>query len=113
MLKAKVVFLLSMMALVHSAFAPILAQSNHVVTSAELSQELVKHSLTRQASLGSLERLFSRPEVARTLEKTVGSPKKILQAAAVLSDDELARLAEKARSIEADFAAGALSNQES
>jgi len=112
MLKAKVALsVLSAAALLHCSFQPLLAQSNHVVTAAELRQELVRHSLSRQASLGSLERLFSRPEVAQTLQKTVGSPQKIMQAAAVLSDDELARLAEKASGINADFAAGALSNQ--
>ncbi|RPJ59342.1 MAG: hypothetical protein EHM23_14420 [Acidobacteria bacterium] len=113
MLKARVAFsFLSAVALLHPSFHELLAESNHVVTPGELRNELVKHSSNRQTSLGSLERLFSRPEVARTLEKTVGSPKKIMQAAAVLSDDELARLAEKALRIEADFAAGALSNQE-
>jgi hypothetical protein len=113
MLKAKVVLsLLSAVVLLHSSFQPLFAETNHLVTSAELRQELVKHSLNRQSSLGSLERLFSRPEVARTFEKSIGSPKRIMQAAAVLSDDELARLAEKARGIDADFAAGALSNQE-
>jgi hypothetical protein len=112
MVKAKVALsILCVAALLHCSLQPLLGQSNHVVTTAELRQQLVKHSLTRQASLGSLERLFSRPEVAPTLEKTVGSPQKIMQAAAVLSDDELARLAERARSIDADFAAGALSNQ--
>jgi len=113
MLRAKVVFsLLSAAVLLHVSFSPLLAEENHVVTKGDIQQELVKHSSDRQASLGTLERLFFRPEVAGTLEKTVGSPKRILQAAAVLSDDELARLAEKARSIDRDFAAGALSNQE-
>ncbi len=113
MLKAKVALsVLCAAALLHCSFQPLLGESEHVVTTAQLRQELVKHTLSRRASLGSLQTLFSRPEVAPALEKTVGSPQKILQAAAVLSDDELARLAEKARSIEADFAAGALSNQE-
>jgi len=113
MLKAKVVLsLLSAAALLHSSLGPLFAETNHVVTTAELHDQLVKHGLNRQACLGSLERLFSRSEVVPTLEKTVGSPKRIMQAAAVLSDDELARLAETARGIEADFAAGALSNQE-
>lgn len=113
MVNAKVALsVLCMAALLHCSFQPLLGANNHVVTAAELRHELVKHSLNRQASLGSLERLFSRPEVAGTLQKTVGSPQKIMQAAAVLSDDELARLAEKARSIDADFAAGALSNQD-
>lgn len=113
MLKAKVVFsLISAVALLHSSFQPLLAETSHVVTPTDLQQELVKQSQDRQANLGSLERLFSRPEVAGALEKTVGSPKRILQAASALSDDELTRLAEKARGIESDFAAGALSNQE-
>ncbi len=113
MLKAKCALsVLAAVALLHSSFPSLLGETNHVVTAADLHDELVKHSVDRQASLGSLERLFSRPEVARTLEKTVGSPKRIMQAASVLSDDELARLAEKARGIDADFAAGALSNQE-
>ncbi|RPI25790.1 MAG: hypothetical protein EHM61_13465 [Acidobacteria bacterium] len=113
MLKAKVALsLLSAAALLHSSFQPLLGETNHVVTANEIRSELANHNSNRQASLGKLERLFSRPEVAGKLEKTVGSPKKIMQAAAVLSDEELARLAERATSVEADFAAGALSNQE-
>ena len=113
MLKAK--FVLSLFcaaALLQSSFSPLLGETNHVVTSADLQRELVKHSQDRQASLGTLEHLFSRPQVAQSLEKTIGSPKRIMQAASVLTDEELARLAQKASRIDRDFAAGALSNQD-
>lgn len=113
MLKAKAALsLLSAAALIYSSFPPLLAQTNHLVTTDEIRGELVKQSSNRQAYLGRLERLFSRPEVVRPVEKTLGSPKRITQAAAVLSDDELARLAERATRIEEDFAAGALTNQQ-
>jgi len=112
MLKVKVLFSLwSAVVLLISSFQPVLAQTHHVIPTAGLHQELVKRSLDRQSSVESLERLFSRPEVAPTVEKTLGQTA-IREAVAVLSDEELAQLAEKARGIEQDFAAGALSNQE-
>lgn len=98
--------------LLYSSLQTALAQTNHLVTTSDFHQAIVKQSSTRRASLDSLERLFSKPEVARTVERTIGSPEKIVNAVAVLSDAELARLAESARDIERDFAAGALSNQE-
>jgi hypothetical protein len=113
MLRVKFVFsLICAAALLQSSFSPLLGQSSHIVTSADIQRALVKHSQDRQASLGTLERLFSRPEVAGALDKTVGGPKRIMQAASVLTDDELARLAQKASNIDRDFAAGALSNQD-
>ncbi len=113
MLKVKGLFsLFSTFVLLLYSFQSALAGTDHVVTSAELHHALVQSSQGRQASLDSIQRLFSRPEVARAVQSTVGSPKQIMEAVAALSDDELARLAEKARGIEQDFAAGALSNQE-
>jgi len=113
MLKAKIVFsLVSATTLLHGSVQPIFAETDHIVSTGEVRQALVKHSQNRQECLGRLSSLFARPEVAGALQKTVGSPERIMQAASVLSDDELARLAENARGIEADFTAGALSNQE-
>ncbi len=113
MLKVKAVLsVLCALVLLHSSFQTVLAQKDHLVTPADLHQEIIKQSSSRQASLDSLERLFSKPEVAGAFQKTVGSPEKILNAVSVLSDSELSRLADTAKGIEQDFAAGALSNQE-
>jgi len=98
--------------LLHCSLQPILAGTNHVVTSSDLRQALVARASNRQASLDALERFFSRPEVRGTVEKTVGNPERVHGALSKLSDDELARLAEKAAGAEQDFAAGALSNEE-
>ena len=113
MLKPKTLFsLLCALCLLHSCFQPILAQSAHVVTPGDLQQALMTQSANRQASIQTLDRLFSRPEVAGAVGKKFGSPEKIMKAVAVLDDAELARLAERAQGIQQDFAAGALSNQD-
>ena len=113
MLRAKAVFsLICALMLLQCSFQSILAGTNHVVTTGELRQAMVKQTSNRQASLDALERLFSRPEIRGAVETTMGSPEKARGALSKLSDEELARLAQKATGAEKDFAAGALSNEE-
>jgi hypothetical protein len=56
--------------------------------------------------------LFSSPQAKKALSATRMDAGKIADAVALLDDAELARLSQRASKAQADFAAGALSNQE-
>jgi hypothetical protein len=86
----------------------ILAQS-HVVSQADIHEELVNTAKTRQKNLEKTRRLFSSEETRKALEEAKISPEKVDAAISMLSDDELARLASRADKLDQDFAAGRLS----
>ncbi len=83
-----------------------------IVSPSELHQHLVKDSQLRQQRVARLKNLFSSDVGRKALAAGKTEPAKVLKAVAMLSDDELARLAATADKAQADFAAGALSNQE-
>lgn len=85
---------------------PGIAQE-HVVPQVELQKRAIQASQERQRNLQELDSLFAHEAVAKVLDRT-----RLRQAAGLLSDEELARLAARAKAIRSDFAAGALTNQE-
>ena len=89
-----------------------LAAETHVVPLAELHARTVAASDARQADLAKLDQFFSADPVRQALQTVKLDGTQIQQAVALLSADELARLASRTDKIQADLAAGALTNQQ-
>src|SRR6266849_9742632 len=90
----------------------LFAQAEHVVNPADLHKAAVDASRARQQNLESLHAFFSSEKARQALKSVHADPKQVNNAIASLSDDELARLASRARKAQADFAAGTLSDRD-
>ena len=90
----------------------LFAQAEHVVNPSDLQKAVVDASRARQQNLESLRSFFSSEKAQQALKSVHADPKQVNNAMASLSDDELARLASRARKAQADFAAGTLSDRD-
>lgn len=88
------------------------AAETHVVPIAELHARAVSASDWRQCDLAKLDLFFSADPARQALHSVKLDGAQVHQAVALLSSEELARLASRTDKIQADLAAGALSNQE-
>jgi len=86
--------------------------AEHVVSSSELQKAAVNASRVRQENLDTLKQFFSSERAEQALKATHTDPEQVKKAVASLSDDELARLASRARKAQADFAAGHLTDRD-
>ncbi len=91
--------------------ATLLAE-DHVAPLSELQKSMVKASEIRQANVSTVQKFFSSDSAKKALKRAGINSTKVVKAVPALSDDELARLADRASRAQQDFAAGALSNQE-
>ncbi len=90
----------------------VLPAADHVVSPAELRAEVRDAARARERNAAKL-RGFLGSEAARTaMARAELNAAKVDRAIASLSDQELARLAARADSIEKDFAAGRLTNSQ-
>ena len=87
------------------------AQSS-IVQPSELKNAIGKASSVREKNLAQVRSFFTSKQVRAALSKTTMKPESLVSRAAALSPEELAKLAERTQKIQADFAAGSLSNQE-
>ncbi len=91
----------------------LLAQATaHVVSPADLQNEMLASSQARQQHLQQLSQFLSSDIAKKTLRSAHLSGAKVQKAVANLSDAELANLASRAEKAQADFAAGTLSDRD-
>jgi hypothetical protein len=88
------------------------AAETHVVPITELQARAISASGQRQSSVAKLDQFFSSGPARQALQSVKLDGNQVHQAVSLLSSEELARLASRTDKIQADFAAGALSNQE-
>jgi hypothetical protein len=96
-------------------FTPVTATwaaESHVVPITEVQARAVSASDSRRSNVEKLDRFLAMEPVQKAIEATKLNGTQVRQAAALLSDDDLARLASRADKIQTDLAAGVLSNQE-
>jgi len=98
--------------LILSILSPFVAARAQVVSPSELHQAITAAANARQKDLDDVRSFFSSESVRATLKAGKVDYKKVDQAIATLSPEELARLAARTNQIQKDFAAGALTNQE-
>jgi hypothetical protein len=95
------------------AVAPAEAQSDktpqHVVTLDELSKQAARPAETRQANEEAIRHLLSSEVGQEALKSAKVDYQRVDKAIGQLSDEEVARLADRSRQAESDFAAGFLS----
>jgi hypothetical protein len=91
--------------------ADLLAQS-HVVSPAELNQQAVAASQTRQHNIDTLEQFLSSPLAEKAMRSGDLNAQQVRTAVSTLSDQELAQLSARADKAQKDFAAGNLSDRD-
>ncbi|HVB98411.1 MAG TPA: hypothetical protein VNJ12_03645 [Candidatus Dormibacteraeota bacterium] len=85
---------------------------DHVVSSAELQNDLAAASGKRQAHIAALEELLSTARARRVLKSAGMNYQVVRHAIPLLSSQELARLSARAERANHQFRAGSLSNQQ-
>jgi hypothetical protein len=95
-----------------SAALPARAQEQgkqHVVTSEELNKQAARPAETRQTNEDAIRHLLSSDEGQKALKSANVDYQRVDKAIGQLSDEEVAKLADRSRQAESDFAAGFLS----
>ncbi|MGA7524838.1 MAG: PA2779 family protein [Acidobacteriaceae bacterium] len=88
------------------------AQDTHLVSPAQLQQQMQSTSATRQANIDNLTRFLSTPTAQKAMRDAKVDPVQVRTAVPTLSDQELASLSQRATSAKQAFAAGTLSNND-
>jgi len=92
---------------------PVSAQENdHVVSSVQLRNDLQKASEIRQANEASVREMFRSEKGRETLKSAGIDYQKVDRAISQVSDQDLARMAERSREVQKDFAAGRFSDRD-
>ena len=96
---------------VGAAISPARAQEKpqHVVTIEELHTQAEQSAETRQANENAVRHLLSSDMGQKVLKDANIDYQRVDKAVGQLSDEELAKLADRSRQAESDFAAGFLS----
>jgi hypothetical protein len=84
-------------------------KQQHVVTLAELNKQTAQPAETRQANEYAVRHLLSSDAGQTALKSAHVDYQRVDKAIGQLSDEELARLADRSRQAENDFAAGLIS----
>ena len=94
-----------------AAISPARAQEKpqHVVTLEELHTQAAQPAETRQANENAIRHLLSSDMGRKVLKDANINYQRVDRAIGQLSDEELAKLADRSRQAESDFAAGFLS----
>jgi len=104
--------MLGMAVCLGGAVLPARAQeqgTQHVVTSEELSKQAARPAETRQTNEDAIRHLLSSDEGQKALKSANVDYQRVDKAIGQLSDEEVAKLADRSRQAESDFAAGFLS----
>jgi hypothetical protein len=95
------------------ASGPAKAQSQetqqHVVTSDELSKQAARPAEAREANENAIWHLLSSDAGQKALQSANVDYQRVDKAIGQLNDEEVAKLADRSRQAESDFAAGAIS----
>jgi hypothetical protein len=86
--------------------------AQHVVSPSEMQKAVMDASQVRQKNLDTLREFFSSDKAQRALKAAHTDPEQVKRAVASLSNAELAQLASRAQTAQADFAAGHLSDRD-
>jgi hypothetical protein len=105
--------LLGMAVLFVAAGIPARAQEKqHVVSLSDLNKDAARPAQTRQANEEAVRTLLSSDQGQKALKSTGLDYQKVDKAVGQLSDEDLAKLAQRSRRAQADFAAGHISDRD-
>lgn len=94
---------------------PMLAQSQsdkHVVSLGELSKDVARPAEARRANEAEIRQLFATVDGQKALKSANVDYAKIDRAVSSMSDEDVARISDRARAIDHDFAAGNLTDHD-
>jgi hypothetical protein len=95
----------------YAAPGPLMAQS-HVVSPAQIQQQVLAASQTRQHNEATVKQFVSSPEAEKAIKAAGMDPARVQVAVPTLNDQELTQLASRAEKAQADFAAGTLGERD-
>jgi hypothetical protein len=81
-------------------------EKDHAVSSGQLHSDVRKAAETRQANEAAVREMFATDKARETLKSAGVDYQKVDQAISQVNDEELARMAERSREVQKDFAAG-------
>jgi hypothetical protein len=91
---------------------PAGAQDKHVVSLSDLNKDAARPAQTRQSNEEAVRSLLSSDQAQKALKSANLDYQKVDKAIGQLSDEDLARLAERSRRAQSDFAAGRISDRD-
>jgi predicted transcriptional regulator len=107
------VSMLAMALLFGFAGGPARAQDKqHVVSLSELNKDAARPAETRQSNEEAVRSLLSSEQAKKALKSANLDYQRVDKAVGQLSDEELAKLAERSRQAQNDFAAGRISDRD-
>ena len=84
----------------------------HAVTSSQLRSDLQKAAENRQANEAAVREMFATDAGKQALKSAGIEYQKVNQAISQVNDEELARLADRSRDVQKNFAAGRMSDRD-
>ena len=98
---------------VMACMAPVwLPAAEHVVPAEALAEQLEADSAQRVSNEQVVREVLQSESASKTLSAAGLDAEQVTAGVAALGDEDLSRLAERARAFQADVAAGALNNQQ-
>jgi len=95
------------------AAIPVGAQDKqHVVSLSDLNKDAARPAQTRQSNEEAVRSLLSSDQAQRALKSANLDYQKVDKAIGQLSDEDLAKLAQRSRQAQSDFAAGRVSDRD-
>ncbi|OLB40089.1 MAG: hypothetical protein AUH11_02640 [Acidobacteria bacterium 13_2_20CM_57_17] len=95
------------------AVTPARAQDKqHVVSLSDLTKDAARPAQTRQSNEEAVRSLLSSDQAHKALKSANLDYQKVDKAIGQLSDEDLAKLAERSRQAQSDFAAGRISDRD-
>jgi len=83
-------------------------QAQHVISPDELNQDAARPAQSRQADEESIREMLNTPEGQEALRRAKVDYQRVDKAMAQMSDADMAKLGERSRQAQADFAGGAI-----
>jgi hypothetical protein len=87
-------------------------QKDHAVSADQLRSDVQKSAATRQANEAAVRDMFANEAGKKTLNSAGIDYQKVDQAISQVNDEDLARMADRSREVQKDFAAGRMSDRD-
>ena len=87
-------------------------EKEHAVSPSQLRSDLAKSAATRQANEAAVREMFANQAARETLKSAGMDYQKVDQAIGQVNDEDLARMADRSREVQRDFAAGRMSDRD-
>ena len=94
------------------AFPAGAQEKQHVVSLSDLTKDVAQPAQTRQANEGAIRTLPSSDAAQKAMKSAGLNYQKVDKAIGQMSDEDLAKLAERSRKAQSDFAAGRISDRD-